>query len=166
MASLCVLLVVCGAADGGRYGDFGPVRVRVACAEVTNVYLESDFPGLFREPQMTLVLENTGAERAAIEGDAEAEQVHLAAAEGHVELDPDAQAQPEPPGRVEHGALLPPVGGERVVVGDRQHVHAHGRRAGDELRRRQHAVGKEGMTVQVEDHLRQDNPAGFRRQAR
>ncbi|HAK94621.1 MAG TPA: hypothetical protein DCM87_06370 [Planctomycetes bacterium] len=66
MASLCVLLVVCGAADGGRYGDFGPVRVRVACAEVTNVYLESDFPGLFREPMMTLVLENTSAERARI----------------------------------------------------------------------------------------------------
>lgn len=66
MASLCVLLMVCGAADGGRYGDFGPVRVRVACAEVTNVYLENEFPALFREPMMAVVLENTGVEPARI----------------------------------------------------------------------------------------------------
>ncbi len=66
MGSLLVLLVLSGAADGGRYGDLGPVRVRIACAEVTNVYLENEFPGRFREPSMMLLLENTGAERARI----------------------------------------------------------------------------------------------------
>jgi len=43
-----------------RRGSFGPLLVQVACEEATAVYLESEFPEIFREPVVKLRLENTG----------------------------------------------------------------------------------------------------------
>jgi hypothetical protein len=65
-----------------------------------------------------------GAEGGRVEIQVETEQVDLAPAEDDVHLDSDGEKGAEAAGLVEHRAVPPAIGGERVVVGDGEGPHA------------------------------------------
>jgi hypothetical protein len=51
---------------GQRYGDCGPVTVRLGSSEPTNIYLESEFPAVYREPSLNVFLENDSDESVTL----------------------------------------------------------------------------------------------------
>ena len=93
-----------------------------------------------------------GAEVGGVEVQVEAEQVDLAPAEGDVQLDPDREQDAEPAGLVEHRAVPPAIGGERVVVGDGEGAHAARRGGGHERAGIEIPVARGRVEVEVGYH--------------
>ena len=69
MGNVFVLLLPFLAAElpvGQRYGQFGPVSVRLSTGEPTNIYLESEFTAVYRESTVKVTFENTGTEAVSL----------------------------------------------------------------------------------------------------
>ncbi len=94
------------------------------------------------------------AQRRVVPRHLEAQQVDLGALQVGVHLDADGERQTQPPRLVEHGAALPGIGAERIVIGDREVGDAAGGGGAEELDRRQVAVADEGVEVKVQQHGR------------
>ena len=93
-----------------------------------------------------------GAEVGRVEVQVEAEQVDLTPAEGDVQLDPHREEDAEAAGLVEHRAVPPAIGGERVVVGDGEGAHAARRGGGHERPGVELAVARARVEVEVGYH--------------
>ena len=92
------------------------------------------------------------AEGGRVEIQVEAEQVELAPVEDDVQLDSDREKGPEATGLVEHRPVPPAVGGERVVIGDREGPDAVRDRGQKERRRVELPVTRVRVQVKVRQH--------------
>jgi hypothetical protein len=99
-------------------------------------------------PRQTDRLE-VGDECSVVAREVEAEHVHLEPVEVGVHLDPHRQGEPQPLRLREHGAAVPGIGPEGVVVGDREVSDPVPLGAREERPRIEPAVAHRRMQVEV-----------------